>query len=316
MDNIGSGTEYDFGEDGIDFDEIPITDKFQFYSEDNKKYVSDAKKDIINLFGKGILPPECSKTIRILEDGKMYPLDKFHVFYIKQIEVLLECKYFHWITSYALNELIRDGQLKVQTKKAKYNTIKFLSLPKYRFIMREINRKTKIVDKFSDSGVTKDLGNHLENIVAQILESAGFTKFGRSINEYNGRKWNKTNQNLDFIFQKNAIGIGIEIKNTLDYINKSELENKIEMCEYLDINPFFIVRKMPDNYIHKLKEHNGRVAIISTQVYPDTKDYRQLTREIWEELALPVRCHDYLSLKESTKIPKTLINMAENLVNR
>jgi len=316
MDNIDSGTGYDFGEDGIDFDEIPSTDKFQSYSENNKKYVSDAKKDIINLFEKGILPPECSKTRRILEDEKMYPLDKFHVFYIKQIEVLLECKYFHWITSYALKELIRDGQLKVQTRKAAYNTIKFLSLPKYRFIQREINRKTKIVDKFSDPGVTKDLGNYLENIVAQILEFAGFTKFGRNINEYNGKKWNKTDENLDFIFLKNAIGIGIEIKNTLDYINKSELENKIEMCEYLNIKPFFIVRKMPDSYIYKLKEHNGRVAIISTQVYPDTKDYRQLTREIWKELALPVRCHDYLSLKESTKISQTIINMAENLVDR
>jgi len=293
------------------------TDKFQFYSERNKRYVSDAKKDIINLFEKGILPPECSKTIRILENENEYPLDvldKFRVFYIKQIEVLLECKYFHWITSYALNELIKHSQLNVQKKKSTYSNIKFLFLPKNRFVRRKINKKIRIINKFSDPDVTNDLGKHLESIVAPILESAGFTKIGRNINEYNGKKWNKTDENLDFIFQKNGIGIGIEIKNTLDYINKNEFENKIEMCEYLNIKPFFIVRKMPDSYIYKLKEHNGRAAIIGTQVYPDTKEYRQLTKEILTELALPVRCFDYLSLKESTKIPQTIINMAENLV--
>ena len=45
-------------------------------------------------------------------------------------------------------------------------------------------------------------------------------------NEWNGKKWPDSNQNLDRIVIRDQIAYGIEIKNTQNYIDREELQDK------------------------------------------------------------------------------------------
>jgi len=49
----------------------------------------------------------------------------------------------------------------------------------------------------------------------------------KKVKEYNGKKWEKTGHDLDFVFSRNGVVYGCEIKNTLGYIEKGELELKL-----------------------------------------------------------------------------------------
>jgi hypothetical protein len=68
------------------------------------------------------------------------------------------------------------------------------------------------------------------------------------VKEYNGKKWEKTGHDLDFIFKRDGVEYGCEIKNTLGYIGKEELEIKLEMCAFWGIRPLFIMRHSPKTY--------------------------------------------------------------------
>ena len=74
------------------------------------------------------------------------------------------------------------------------------------------------------------------------------------VKEYNGNKWTDTNHDLDYIFSRDGIVYGCEIKNTLGYIPKVELETKIEMCKKFGVKPLFIMR-------YALKTYNYLVNI-------------------------------------------------------
>lgn len=43
---------------------------------------------------------------------------------------------------------------------------------------------------------------------------------GREENEYHGVTWTESDHDLDFIFTRDYVGYGVEVKNTLGYIDK------------------------------------------------------------------------------------------------
>lgn len=100
--------------------------------------------------------------------------------------------------------------------------------------------------------------------------------------------WRKTDHNLDFIIQKDGIIYGCEIKNTLGYIDKNELEIKINICKHLGIKPLFIMRGPPKSYNNEIINNGGFVLIFETQIYPFGQD--DLVKRIKTILGLPVDC--------------------------
>jgi len=53
-----------------------------------------------------------------------------------------------------------------------------------------------------------------------------FVPVAWNTNEWNGKKWPDSNQNLDRIVIRDQIAYGIEIKNTQNYIDREELQDK------------------------------------------------------------------------------------------
>ena len=110
-------------------------------------------------------------------------------------------------------------------------------------------------------------GNRAEILFAEGLASRGFSIRGKKVREYNGKKWTKTKHELDYIFERDKIEYGCEIKNTLGYIDKEELEIKLDMCKYFDIRPLFIMRCSPKTYNHIIIKAGGYALLFETQIY-------------------------------------------------
>lgn len=200
----------------------------------------------------------------------------------KQIEVLFEDKYFHWVTSRAVNELIDEGFLKQE----KIGIAHFIYRADAKVMGDEIYKRVGLIEKYSDPAIVRGIGAYAELLFQFLLRVCGFEIVGENTNEYKGRKWAKTNHDLDYIIRKGFAAYGVEIKNTLDYMENDEFETKLEMCEFLNLTPFWIVRSAPKIQFEKMRPPGGIIFLFKTQIYPPTQE--PLVKEIWETLRLPV----------------------------
>lgn len=106
------------------------------------------------------------------------------------------------------------------------------------------------------------------------LPTGGFMPRAKDVREYEGRKWEQTAHDLDRVFERDGVRYGVEIKNTLPYIDRRELQIKLAMCEALGLRPLFIMRSAPKSYIHQVNQAGGEA----------------FAEEIHEKLGLPVDC--------------------------
>ena len=79
---------------------------------------------------------------------------------------------------------------------------------------------------------------------------------------------------------------GIEVKNTLGYLDLDEFVAKIKMSLHLGLKPVFAVRSLPRTWIDALIQTGGYAMIMGYQFYPWT--HADLANEIREKLGLPV----------------------------
>lgn len=216
------------------------------------------------------------------------------VFYGRQIQVLFESRFFHWITSAALKELIDDGVV-MAVKEVLLGPVSVMLYwsKGNRYWRRKANRKIAIIKEFSAPEFGRALGNQAEMLFDAALPRFGFFPKGQNINEYGNIKWEKTGHDLDRVFERDGIVYGAEIKNKLTYIDKDELKIKIELCGHLKLKPLFIMRMAPKTYIHMINEAGGFALIFKYQLYPFGAE--NLARRVREEMSLegmsfPVDC--------------------------
>lgn len=250
---------YEFNDSYI-YDETEI-------QRDEYKYFEDAQRAIENL----------------------YKSDRSGIYYIRQLQVKFEEKYFHWITYHVLRYLKDLGKLKVIERKQQDGTTRhFYIEPSNRYPVRKINEMEKIINEFSQDHITRSCGRRAEDLFCLGLAKKGFRVKAEKVKELNGKKWEKTGHDLDFVFEREGIQYGCEIKNTLPYINKEELNIKIEMCEFFSIRPLFIMRFAPKSYINEIILKGGFALIFKYQIYELSQI--NLVKKIKEVLELPVDC--------------------------
>lgn len=109
---------------------------------------------------------------------------------------------------------------------------------------------------------------------------------GRNSREYRDRVWTQSDHDMDFIFERDGIGYGIEVKNTLGYMEHDELRIKIDLCRHLGIRPVFAARMLPKTWVNEMVNAGGFALIMKYQLYPWT--HRELARRVREQLGLPV----------------------------
>jgi Resolvase, N terminal domain len=194
---------------------------------------------------------------RVIDEAKIVLMEQFfrddakEVYYSRQIEVALENQFFHWITKKALNELAASREIVFQTDEDEEYAPHFYWPRRHRYPKRQIVEITRLVSEFSEPGFTHALGQHGEMLADIGFADSGFRVLARKVKEVAGRRWIDTGHDLDRLIVREADGVryGVEIK-TLPYIDQSEFQIKLAMCEHFEVRPLFITRMMPRNYMN------------------------------------------------------------------
>jgi hypothetical protein len=227
---------------------------------------------------------------------KFFDENPKEVFYEQQLKCLLERKpesVFQWITSKALGELRQEGAIKTELVQyqsgSRTETIRFFWNKKNRYPQRKKKTIMRLVAVFSHPDFGKALGLQGELLVDNALMGAGFGVRAAECDEWAGRRWKQSGENLDRIYERDGVLYGAEIKNTLKYIGKQELESKIRMCEAFGVRPLFATRSLPKHYVNIIREAGGFGWILGKQYYPFGQD--AFADEVRRILKLEVGCH-------------------------
>lgn len=229
-----------------------------------------------------------------IDDARTSILDFFtqnreEVFYERQLTVIFEKTYFHWITVKALLELSAGGSINSQTLElAPGVPIRFFWARGNRYWKRQAGRVMNLVRRFSENSFIHAVGFHGELLVDAALPLAGFAQVARNTRSFRDKTWVATGHNLDRIVEREGISYGVEIKNTLPYIPRDEFRIKLDMCAHLGLAPLFVSRMAPKSYNYEIIERGGLSWILGTQFYPF--GHQELAAEVKERLRLPVDC--------------------------
>lgn len=79
---------------------------------------------------------------------------------------------------------------------------------------------------------------------------------------------------------------GVEVKNTLSYMDEGEFQIKMKICEHLGIAPVFAVRMLPKSWTIELIRRGGYAMILKHQLYPWS--HLDLAKRVASELGLPI----------------------------
>ncbi len=208
-------------------------------------------------------------------------------YYLNQLSVLFENKYFHWVTHRAIYELVAEGFLKKVVGKFKYGKAFFVRRADVRYYKRRVKELVEVINFYSDPEITRGCGEYAESLFELTLKANGFEIIDRHTNSFGRKRWTETNHNLDLIIERDGIAYGSEIKNTMPYIPRDEFEIKmLEMCDHLGLRPLCICRNAPKSLFPEMTARKGFFWLFKTQIYPP--GFYGKTAWIWQKARLPV----------------------------
>jgi DNA-binding transcriptional regulator YhcF (GntR family) len=255
---------------------------------------------------------EISATERL---AKFFKKFKNSVFTTKQLQVLFESHYFHWVTYRALCNLEKDGLIKRTTQKFYGIEAEVRYHRSNRYHKRKTKKLMEIIKEYSTENVSWSCGIEANRLFYISLTERNFRYLGKDTNEFKGKKWIQTDHNFDYILERDGIVYGIEIKNTFDYIDKDEMKTKIEICKYLGIKPLFIMRWAPQSYMNDILNAGGFGLLFETKIFPLA--LKSLVEKINKEQYLPYK-DDKLVLKNGKvrKICDTPKAIPDGIIDR
>jgi hypothetical protein len=200
---------------------------------------------------------------------KFFENEPREVFYQRQLQIIFEQTYFHWITSRALSELAAEGTIACEAETLPpTGTITFYRATTHRYWRRQAAEIIELVSQFSAQPFTEGVGAQGEMLFEAALGSAGFRTTARKVRTYGDKTWAETGHDLDRVFERDGVAYGAEIKNTLPYIPRDELYAKMGMCKHLGLRPLFVVRMAPKSYINDVRLEGGFTLVFKYQLYP------------------------------------------------
>jgi hypothetical protein len=212
--------------------------------------------------------------------------NRTRVFYGRQLEVMFEGQWFHWVTNRALRSL--DGGVAQLEHRMLPNgsPITVAWHRSYRYPKREATRVVELVAGYANPVVGQALGDRGEHLVLEGFARNQFVMRGRAVKAMGDRVWAATNHDLDFVFERDGRPYGVEVKNTLGYLPKKEFDAKVAMARHLGLIPVFVCRMLPKTWINELNQAGGFGLILRWQLYPPT--HRDLVDRLRAEFELPV----------------------------
>jgi hypothetical protein len=201
----------------------------------------------------------------------LFDAEPKRVFYSRQLETFFEKDLFHWITARALADLSASGEIQriQQPVGPQTNPVNFFAHRGHRYVRREIISLSKLLARIFDPDFTHAVGQHGELMFDAAFARYGFTVDSANAKSWQGVDWTTTNHNLDRIVSRDGRTYGVEIKNTQNYIDRDELETKLELCAHLGLTPLFLMRYAPKTYIHTISQpYRGFALLFEHQLYP------------------------------------------------
>ncbi len=234
-------------------------------------------------------PPDPVQHLAEAELRLFFEAHSERVFSSRQIELIHEGKYFHWITNRAIRSLEDQQFLASEAAGLKFGgRVKLIWKRSYRFYRREAKRVVDLISEYSFPAVAEALGLQGEFMVLEAFARNRFELLGKNTAQHGGVAWGQSEHDLDLIVQKDGIAYGVEVKNTLPYLRQEDFEKKREICAHLGLRPVFAVRMMPKTWIFDLQKDGGYALILKYQHYP--WGHKDLARRVAAELELPVIC--------------------------
>lgn len=219
--------------------------------------------------------------------GEFFEKNNSSVFFGNQLAVQNEDTFFHWVTHRAIGGLVEEGLIVAERRKlANGGEIKLLWHRRHRYYKRDAKRVVDLVEEYGSPNMCAAIGLHGEQMVLGGFARRQFVMPAHSARAHGNREWTETRHDLDFIFERDSIAYGVEVKNTLSYLDEKEFETKIRLCEHLGIIPVFAVRFLPKTWIHRLRARGGYAMILKYQLYPWS--HGELAKRVAAELKLPV----------------------------
>jgi len=157
---------------------------------------------------------------------------------------------------------------------------------KYRYPRRAAGEVVRLVSEYADPNVAAAIGIHGEGLVLGGFADSEFVLKARETDEYQGRRWTASKHDLDFVFARDELSYGIEVKNTLGYPEHDEIFLKIKMARFIGVTPVIVARMLPKDWIYEILKAGGFALILKYQLYPYS--HRELARRVARDLRLPV----------------------------
>jgi len=208
------------------------------------------------------------------------------VYYQRQLQVLAEGQFFHWITAYALGQLVAAGRIGSETQPFGAGAIRYYWPRGHRDRKTQVKAIRKLIDRMAEPGFARGVGRHGETMIDAALPRIKMVPVASEAREFNGEAWTSTQHDLDRIFELDGVAYGIEIKNQLQYIDFGEFDTKLAMCRKLKIKPLFVMRMLPKSYTWEVYRQGGYALIMKYQLYPHGAE--DFAKEVRDTLALPV----------------------------
>ena len=125
-----------------------------------------------------------------------------------------------------------------------------------------------LVEEYADPNIGASLGLQGEMLVLRGFARLAFVMRGRDVQAYGGRQWQESGHDVDYLFERDGIMYGVEVKNTLGYMDYEEFQTKIRLCQFLGVRPVFAVRMLPRTWIRELIAVGGFALVLRYQLYP------------------------------------------------
>jgi hypothetical protein len=203
---------------------------------------------------------------------------KDEVFYMNQLEVLFEQRYYSWVSSRAIKKLAGKDIIKILGHKE--GNFKFVFHKTNRYYKRKVAKIIEVSKEIIKVGVSRDCGDLAELLFENAFLERGFRFIAKHTNEFNGKKWTENDRNMDFILNKDDLNYGFEIKNTFSNIDKDEIDIKIKLCKYIGVIPVFVCRWLPKSYVNDIEKRGSFALFFVSKIFPlnmeeSVKRYRE-----------------------------------------
>ncbi len=209
------------------------------------------------------------------------------VYHLSQLEVLFEDKHFHFRTDPAIRELREERFLSSEEVNVSGSRAIIVWRSNVRYVRRKINDHLELMARYANDVTSSATGDYAETLTLLGLSRLQLSLVSRNTRAYKGKEWTATNDNLDFIFEKDNIGYGVEVKNTFDYIPQDELGVKLKICKFLGISPLFVVRTRHSGQWEEVKQQGGLIYMFKSKIFPP--GYDTLVAQLWRDMRLPVK---------------------------